>query len=262
MNNLTVIKIGGSTIEEWDNSLSQIKTIIDKGNNILLVHGGGKTVSEWSAKLGIRAEFVKGLRKTDSETLEVACAVLSGLVNNRLVSNLENIGVNAIGLSGISSKLILAKPVSDELGLVGEIKGINNSILIKLIELGYVPVVSPLGFNIESNQMTHDGILNINADFVAGKIASSLKASKIIYQTDVDGILDQMGRVIPRMTLKQAKELLESGIIGGGMIPKLESCIKALENVEYGYIINAYSDSLMRIFEGIEIGTQIHSLRK
>ncbi len=262
MNKLTVIKIGGSTIEEWDNSLSQVNSIINMGNNVLLVHGGGKTVSEWSARLGIRAEFVRGLRKTDSHTLEVACAVLAGLVNNRLVSTLENIGINAIGLSGVSSKLISAKPVSDELGLVGKVTGINNSILLKLLELGYVPVISPIGFNIESNHVAHEGILNINADFVAAKIASSLKASKIIYQTDVDGILDQRGRIIPRMTLKQAEELLESGIIGGGMIPKLESCIEALEDVERGYIINANSDSLMKIFEGKEIGTQIHSLRK
>ena len=262
MNNLTVIKIGGSTIEEWDNTLNQIKTIIDKGNNILLVHGGGKTVSEWSSKLGIRAEFVNGLRKTDSQTLEIACSVLGGLVNNRLVSNLEKLGINAIGLSGISSRLISSKPVSDGLGLVGEVVEINNSLLIKLLELNYVPVISPLGFNVESNHINTDGILNINADFVAGKIASSLKASKIIYQTDVDGILDQNGRIIPRMTLNQAQELLKSGIIGGGMIPKLESCIDALVNVERGYIINAYGDSLVRVFEGLEIGTQIYSLRK
>lgn len=259
MKNLSVIKIGGSTIEEWKSSIIFLKSIKDKGIPIIIVHGGGKTVSEWSSKLGIRPEFVKGLRKTDSETLEVACSILAGLINSRLVSNLENLGITAVGLCGVSSKVLVSSPIDDNLGLVGEISKVNPELLIMLLENGYTPVISPLAFNSEAKDFNSEGILNINADFVAAKIAYDLYASKIIYQTDVDGILDHNGRIVPRMTLRQAKDLLNSGVIGGGMIPKLESCISALDRVDHGHIINGYGDSLLKLFEGQEIGTQIFS---
>ena len=258
MRKINVIKIGGSTIEEWGKSLGQVKSIVNLGDPILLVHGGGKTVSEWSSKLGIRPEFVKGLRKTDPQTLEVACAILSGLVNSKLVVKLENIGVKSIGLSGVSGKLLVSKPKSKDLGLVGDIKKINHHILDSLFKDNFVPVISPLGYNDDSNNVDSDGILNINADSVASKIAIETKAEKLIYQTDVDGVIDQNGRVIPRMTLRQSKELLNSGIITGGMIPKLQSCIDALDGgVDHGHIINANDDSLISLFEGKKIGTHI-----
>ncbi len=258
MKKINVIKIGGSTIEEWGKSLNQIKEITDLGESILLVHGGGKTVSEWSSKLGIRPEFVKGLRKTDPQTLEVACAILSGLVNSKLVAKLESIGVNSVGISGVSGKLLVARPKSKDLGLVGEIEKVNHDILYSLVKSNFVPVISPLGYNNRSENIDSEGILNINADSVASKIAIETKAKKIIYQTDVDGIIDQNGRVIPRMTLRQSKELLNSGIITGGMIPKLQSCVDALDSgVDHGHIINANDDSLINLFKGNKIGTHI-----
>jgi len=258
MKKINVIKIGGSTIEEWGKSLNQIKEITDLGESILLVHGGGKTVSEWSSKLGIRPEFVKGLRKTDPQTLEVACAILSGLVNSKLVAKLESIGVNSVGISGVSGKLLVSRPKSKDLGLVGEIEKVNHDILYSLVKSNFVPVISPLGYNNRSENIDSEGILNINADSVASKIAIETKAKKIIYQTDVDGIIDQNGRVIPRMTLRQSKELLNSGIITGGMIPKLQSCVDALDSgVDHGHIINANDDSLVNLFKGNKIGTHI-----
>ena len=258
MKKINVIKIGGSTIKEWDKSLNQIKKIVDLGESILLVHGGGKTVSEWSSKLGIRPEFVKGLRKTDPQTLEVACAILSGLVNSKLVSKLENIGVKSAGISGVSGKLLEAKPKSKDLGLVGDIEKINQDILSSLVKSNFIPVISPLGYNNVTNNIDSEGILNINADSVASKIAIETKAKKVIYQTDVDGVIDQNGRVIPMMTLRQSKELLNSGIITGGMIPKLQACIDALDSgVDHGHIINANDDSLINLFNGNKIGTHI-----
>ena len=128
---LSVIKIGGSTIDDWDKNLAQLNHILDMGQSIIIVHGGGKTVSEWGSKLGIRPEFVKGLRKTDSNTLEVAISILSGLVNSKLVSYLNNRKINAVGVSGLSGNMIMANVTNKELGLVGEIRSINTDLINK-----------------------------------------------------------------------------------------------------------------------------------
>ena len=130
---LSVIKIGGSTIDDWDKNLAQLNHILDMGQSIIIVHGGGKTVSEWGSKLGIRPEFVKGLRKTDSNTLEVAISILSGLVNSKLVSYLNNRKINAVGVSGLSGNMIMANVTNKELGLVGEIRSINTDLIENLL---------------------------------------------------------------------------------------------------------------------------------
>ena len=194
---LSVIKIGGSTINDWDKNLSQLNQILDMGQSIIIVHGGGKTVSEWGSKLGIRPEFVKGLRKTDKDTLEVAISILSGLVNSKLVSYLNSRKINAVGVSGLSGNMIKANVSNQELGLVGEIKTINTDLIQNLINNNYVPVISPLGINQKPNNID-ESILNINADFVASGIAKTLRANKLIYQTDVDGIKDEKGRIIQK----------------------------------------------------------------
>ena len=144
---LSVIKIGGSTIDDWDKNLAQLNHILDMGQSIIIVHGGGKTVSEWGSKLGIRPEFVKGLRKTDNNTLEVAISILSGLVNSKLVSYLNNRKINAVGVSGLSGNMIMANVTNKELGLVGEIRSINTDLIENLLNNNFVPVISPLGIN-------------------------------------------------------------------------------------------------------------------
>tara|TARA_B100000941_G_scaffold132386_1_gene93587 strand:- start:141 stop:923 length:783 start_codon:yes stop_codon:yes gene_type:complete len=253
---LSVIKIGGSTINDWDKNLSQLNQILDMGQSIIIVHGGGKTVSEWGSKLGIRPEFVKGLRKTDKNTLEVAISILSGLVNSKLVSYLNSRKINAVGVSGLSGNMIKASVSNQELGLVGDIKTINTDLIQNLINNNYVPVISPLGINQKPNDID-ESILNINADFVASGIAKTLKANKLIYQTDVDGIKDEKGRVIPKMTLDQAKNLIYSGIVVGGMVPKLQSCIDSMQGVDRSHIINGSGNTLIDIFKGKRVGTEI-----
>ena len=253
---LSVIKIGGSTINDWDKNLSQLNQILDMGQSIIIVHGGGKTVSEWGSKLGIRPEFVKGLRKTDKNTLEVAISILSGLVNSKLVSYLNSRKINAVGVSGLSGNMIKASVSNQELGLVGDIKTINTDLIQNLINNNYVPVISPLGINQKPNDID-ESILNINADFVASGIAKTLKANKLIYQTDVDGIKDEKGRVIPKMTLDQAKNLIYSGIVVGGMVPKLQSCIDSMQGVDHSHIINGNGNTLIDIFKGKRVGTEI-----
>ena len=253
---LNVIKIGGSTINDWDKNLAQLNQILDMGQSIIIVHGGGKTVSEWGSKLGIRPEFVKGLRKTDKDTLEVAISILSGLVNSKLVSYLNSRKINAVGVSGLSGNMIKASVSNQELGLVGDIKTINTDLIQNLINNNFVPVISPLGINQKPNDID-ESILNINADFVASGIARTLKANKLIYQTDVDGIKDEKGRVIPKMTLDQAKNLIYSGIVVGGMVPKLQSCIDSMQGVDHSHIINGNGNTLIDIFKGKRVGTEI-----
>ena len=253
---LSVIKIGGSTIDDWDKNLAQLNHILDMGQSIIIVHGGGKTVSEWGSKLGIRPEFVKGLRKTDNNTLEVAISILSGLVNSKLVSYLNNRKINAVGVSGLSGNMIMANVTNKELGLVGEIRSINTDLIENLLNNNFVPVISPLGIN-QNQKNIDESILNINADFVASEIAKTLRANKLIYQTDVDGIKDEKGRVIPKMTLDQAKNLIYSGIVVGGMVPKLQSCIDSMQGVDHGHIINGSGNTLIDIFKGKRVGTEI-----
>ena len=253
---LNVIKIGGSTINDWDKNLAQLNQVLNMGQSIIIVHGGGKTVSEWGSKLGIRPEFVKGLRKTDKNTLEVAISILSGLVNSKLVSYLNSRKINAVGVSGLSGNMIKASVSNQELGLVGDIKTINTDLIQNLINNNFVPVISPLGINQKPNDID-ESILNINADFVASGIARTLKANKLIYQTDVDGIKDEKGRVIPKMTLDQAKNLIYSGIVVGGMVPKLQSCIDSMQGVDRSHIINGSGNTLIDIFKGKRVGTEI-----
>jgi len=254
--NLSVIKIGGSTINDWDKNLSQLKEVLNFSKSIIIVHGGGKTVSEWGSKLGVRPEFVKGLRRTDNNTLEIAISILSGLVNSKLVSFLNDRKINAVGISGLSGNMIEAQITNKNLGLVGEIKTINSKLIENLLDNHFVPVISPIGIN-QNSKNPQESILNINADFVASHIAKNLNANKLIYQTDVDGIKDQKGRIITKMTLKQAKDLINSGVVVGGMIPKLQSCIDSMQGVDHSHIINGSGNSLIDIFKGKRIGTEI-----
>ena len=255
-NNINVIKIGGSTIDDWDKTLDQINELIDMGQSLIIVHGGGKTLSDWSSKLGIRPEFVRGLRKTDGYTLEVAIAILSGLVNNKLVSFLNQKKIKSVGISGLSGNMILAEVSNKDLGFVGEIKVLNTELIENLLNNKFVPVISPIGINQNPDHL-NENILNINADFVASAIATSLNASRLIYQTDVEGIKDEKGRVIPKMTLSQAKNLINSGIVVGGMVPKLQSCIDSMQGVDHSHIISGSESSLIDLIKGKRIGTEI-----
>ena len=151
---LSVIKIGGSTINDWDKNLAQLNQILNMGQSIIIVHGGGKTVSEWGSKLGIRPEFVKGLRKTDKDTLEVAISILSGLVNSKLVSYLNSRKINAVGVSGLSGNMIKANVSNQELGLVGEIKTINTDLIQNLINNKLYTLYTPYTLHTPSTPYT------------------------------------------------------------------------------------------------------------
>jgi len=230
-----VVKIGGSTLGNHDTTLEDLVTLQREGLSIVVVHGGAQTASGWLSRLGIPTSFIRGLRVTDAESLKVVTAVYSGLVNKELVVGIQALGGKAIGLSGSDGNLLQATIKSRELGYVGEIVKVDLTPLSLLLEKGYMPVVAPISSGIVGDRMT---LLNVNGDAAAGEIAAAIGAEKLVFLTDVDGIHDDSGEAIPRLTITEAKNMLVSGIASGGMIPKIEACLKALTTVPIARIVD------------------------
>ncbi len=249
-----VVKIGGSTLGSGDTTIEDLVSLQKRGTLPVVVHGGGKKITEWLDKQGIPSKFEKGLRVTDAQSLEVVIAVLAGLVNKELVAAIESLGGRAIGLSGIDGGLIEATPIhGGELGYVGEVTRINPEPLRAILEPGYIPIIAPVGL-----QSSGEGILNINADTVAGEIAAELGASRLIFLTDVAGVCDESGRLIPQVSPTEARALIASGVASGGMIPKIEACLRALSAVSSAQIIDGRQPhALLAAVKGRGEGTQI-----
>ena len=204
------------------------------GVKVVLIHGGGPEISDLMNKLGKKSEFIDGLRVTDRETVDIAQMVLAGKVNKTLVNLLEMKGGKAIGLSGIDGSLIEAEFKDEKLGYVGEITKVNIQTVSDILEKGYIPVISTLGCDRSGN------IFNINGDIAAAHIAGALKAKRLIMMTDVPGVLqdkDDPDSLIPEITIAEAKELYDEGIISGGMIPKVECCVGAIEKGVHKVVI-------------------------
>jgi len=225
---IVVIKYGGHAMldEELKKAvMGDIVLLSLVGMKVVLIHGGGPEISEMLARLGKKSEFVDGLRVTDKETAEVVQMVLAGKINKGLVNFIDNIGGRAIGLSGMDSHLIEAESLSEELGFVGRITSINPTPILDMLEKGYIPVVSTVGCDKRGN------VYNVNADTVASRIAGTLGAESLISMTDTRGILrdkDDESSLISEIQVSDAPSLIKDGIISGGMIPKVESCIEAL----------------------------------
>ena len=226
---VVVVKYGGNAmINEHlkEQVMEDIVLLSLIGVKTVLVHGGGPEISETMAKLGKKAEFVDGLRVTDKETVDIVQMVLAGKVNKSLVNLLEMKGGNAMGISGIDGHLIEAKIKNEKLGFVGAITGVNIAPVTDLLEKGYIPVISTVGCDSEGNTY------NLNGDTAAAFIAGALGAERLIMMTDIDGILrdkDDPETLIPELTIAEAEKLKGEGIISGGMIPKVDCCIEAIE---------------------------------
>lgn len=257
-NKVIVIKIGGSTLGEGDSTVPDVIDLWKRGAKPVIVHGGGKVISQWVAKQGIQPVFVRGLRKTDRETLDVAIAVLAGLVNSELVAEICAFGGNAIGLSGVSGGLLKAEAMDQALGYVGKIVETNPEPVHAVLAAGAIPVIAPTALLAGADESSVNRILNINADTSAGHIARALNADRLIFQTDVPGVMDATRRLIPRMTKRQAYDLIAGGIAAGGMIPKLEACADALDNVKSGHIIDGrVAGALLTCCAGEDVGTRV-----
>ena len=226
---IAVIKYGGSAMvnEEIKDSVMRDIVLLNLiGVKVVLVHGGGPEITEMLQRVGKESKFVNGLRVTDAETVEIVQMVLAGKVNKSLVNLIQNKGGKAIGLSGMDGHLIEAKVRDPELGFVGEITKVNVQPLLDMLDKGYIPVVSTLGCDNDGN------VYNINADTAAARIAGALHAECLISMTDICGILrdkDDPGTLIPEIGVNEAPELVRQGVINGGMIPKVECCINAIE---------------------------------
>ena len=224
-----VVKYGGNAMvnpELKEQVMEDIVLLWLTGVKVVLVHGGGPEISDMMSKLGKKAEFIDGLRVTDKETVDIAQMVLSGKINKTLVNLIQMKGGKAMGVSGIDGRLIEAKPKNEKLGYVGEIENINIGPVLDLLEKGYIPVISTIGCDGYGN------VFNINGDTAAACIAGALKAERMIMMTDIAGILkdkDNPETLIPKITVKEAERLFKDGAISGGMIPKTDCCIKAIE---------------------------------
>lgn len=226
---IVVVKYGGNAMvnETLQEQVMEDITLLSLiGVKVVLVHGGGPEISSLMKRLGIEPTFVDGLRVTDKETVDVVQMVLAGKINKSLVRYLESKGGGAMGISGIDGKLIVAKKKDDRLGYVGEIEKINIKPIFDLLEKGYIPVVSTVATG-------EDGeTYNINGDTAAAYLAGALSAKRLIMMTDISGVLrdkDDPSTLIPEIRLSEAEELKKSGVISGGMIPKVECCVTAIE---------------------------------
>jgi acetylglutamate kinase len=239
--------------------------------NPVIVHGGGPQIGEMLTKIGKKSQFVEGMRVTDGETMDVVEMVLVGKVNKEIVALINQQGGKAVGLSGKDGRLITAKklkltksrgkgekPEVIDIGMVGEVKAINPGVIEALEKENFIPVIAPVGVGEEGETY------NINADLVAGKIASALKAEKLVLLTDVEGVMDEKHRLIPTLNAKQAKRLIAKKVISSGMIPKVNCCLNALgEGVAKAHIIDGRVEHaiLLEIFTDVGIGTQITKKR-
>lgn len=227
---IIVVKYGGNAMINEDLKeavMGDIVLLSLVGVKVVLVHGGGPEITDMLARVGKKTEFVNGLRVTDKETVDIVQMVLAGKINKNLVNHLENIGGKSIGLCGTDGHLIEAKQLDEKLGYVGEVTNVNVEPITDLLDRGYIPVVSTIGCDKDGN------IYNINADTAAAKIASELRAESLISMTDISGILrdkDDLSSLISKITTEEAPKLIKDGTINGGMIPKVECCIEAIEN--------------------------------
>ncbi len=259
---IIVVKYGGSAMvdEHLKEQVIQDVTLLKLvGFKPIIVHGGGKEISRWVGKVGMEPQFVNGLRVTDEDTMELAEMVL-GKVNKGLVQLVESLGVRAIGLSGKDGRLLsVNKKLADgkDIGFVGDVKNVNASILYDLLEKDFLPIVCPIG--LDDNYNTY----NINADDAACAIARAMRAEKLAFLTDIEGVYKDPKNsetLISELKVSEARELMNNGYIGGGMLPKLHNCIDAIEHgVSRVHILDGRIPHclLLEIFTNKGIGTAI-----
>lgn len=225
---IVVVKYGGNAMINDDLKeavMGDIVLLSLIGIKVVLVHGGGPEINEMLGKIGKKSEFIGGLRVTDKETMDIVQMVLAGKVNKNLVNLLQSKGGKAVGLCGIDGHMIAAKPVNSALGFAGEVTDVNVAPILDVLEKGYIPVISTVGYDNENN------VYNINADTAAARIAGELKAECLISMTDTVGLLqdkDDPSTLISKVYVSDAPKLIRDGVISGGMIPKINCCIESI----------------------------------
>jgi acetylglutamate kinase len=251
---VVVIKVGGNAIDQrQEETLLDLVLLRYVGMQPVLVHGGGHEITALSERLGLKAEFRDGLRVTDAATMDVAKMVLTGKVTPALVGTINRLGGKAVGMSGEDGPTVIAKQMDPALGYVGQVLQVNPEPITALLNRGYIPVIASIGLG-------YDGCAyNINADTVAAEIALALGAAKLILLTDVPGVLDVDQKVVSKMDRDRAQEMIAEGKVSGGMIPKLQACLRALERVPQTHIIDGREPHalLLELFTEAGIGTMV-----
>lgn len=257
-NSTIVLKYGGSAMSEPKLRASFARDVVLLkfiGLRPVIVHGGGPQIGRTLERLGVQSTFVDGLRVTDDQTMDVVEMVLGGTVNREIVALVQRAGGRSIGLTGSDGDMIrVTRRTSPDrdLGRVGRVRGVDPAPILAVVEAGYVPVIAPIG--VDDDGVTH----NVNGDEAAGAVAQALHAEKLILLTDVEGVLDAQGTLIPQLTIAEARKHIDEGTIRGGMIPKIECCIAALESgvgrthIVDGRIVHAI---LLEIFTDTGVGT-------
>ena len=267
-----VIKFGGHAMGEQASIEAFARDIVflqQVGAKPIVVHGGGPQIGSMLARLEMESNFIDGLRVTDQQTISIVEMVLAGAINKSLVASISAAGGMSVGISGKDGNLIIAKKLSHrtkdtdsaienlvDLGYVGIPDKVDKKVLDALLGVNMIPVVAPLGLGADGQTY------NINADTAAGSIASALNASRLLMLTDVDGVLDDNGKLIPRLSTAQAKQLILNGVIKGGMIPKVETCIQAVQSGAGAAVIldgRKKHAVLVELFTEHGIGTLIHA---
>ncbi len=257
-----VVKYGGSAMLDDDlryNVIKDVALLKLIGLKPIIVHGGGKEISTWVQKIGKEPEFINGLRVTDAETMEIAEMVLSK-VNKGLVQMMQKLGLNAVGISGKDAALLKVQkkfPGGKDIGFVGEVTNVNIDIIDTLIENDFIPVIAPIGSSDEFESY------NINADDAACAIATAIKAEKLVFLTDIEGVFidpNDKDTLISEMDIVEARSMIDNGVVGGGMLPKLTNCIDAIENgVSRVHVLDGRVEHclLLEFFTNKGIGTAI-----
>ncbi|MHB8508230.1 MAG: acetylglutamate kinase [Candidatus Dormibacteria bacterium] len=242
-----VVKLGGASIqsdlEREAGTASSVDSVLQDlvllryiGMHPVLVHGGGPEITAWQKKLGLESRFVDGLRVTDAASMELVKMVLTGKVNPELVAAIHRLGGQAVGMSGEDGPSILVKPMpglqGEDLGFVGEVAQVNAEPITALLERNYIPVIASIGLGYDGQSY------NVNADSVAAELAVSLGARKLILLTDVEGVMDQSGRLVSEIVAHDVTARIEDGTISGGMIPKARACVRALAGCDKAHIID------------------------
>ncbi|MBD2845805.1 acetylglutamate kinase [Paenibacillus sp. IB182496] len=254
-----VMKCGGSTLAALPQAFfAELRALQERGTRPVIVHGGGPAISETLTRLGIESGFVGGLRVTTEAVLDVVEMVLAGRINKEIVRKIGQSGARALGLSGVDGGLIAARPVAnaDEIGYVGEVTAVNAEIIEGIMAMQYIPVIAPLGIDQAGQRY------NINADTAAGAVASHLGVERMIVVTDVPGILKEEGgerRVLETVTVAQIEEMIASGDIYGGMIPKVRAAVQCIQGQVREVVIVSGTEPgvLTRALDAGGVGTRI-----
>jgi acetylglutamate kinase len=251
MSEIVVVKLGGTTLADQRQVLAEVAAVARR-RPVVLVHGGGKRMTEWLERLGVPTHFEGGLRVTDPAALEVAAAVLRGVVNSELVAALRDVGCDAVGLSGVDGGLLIGQRLPD-VGLVATVVGIRRDLIDSLLVADQVPVVAPLARDEEGV------VCNVNADDAAAGLAAGLGARQLVLMTDVDGVRDASGTKLDSIGAEEAEALIADGTIKGGMVPKVRAALAALawDGAEAIIADSSAPDALARALDDPTFGTRV-----